>query len=425
MTAPAAPADPAARAVTRRRLRPGLMLRMAARDLWHERLLSLCDLLALTAVLAPLMILFGVKFGVVDAFAQRLIQNPDTRSIVPQGSGSYSATFLEELAAREDVAFVVPRTRSISAALVSVRPVERGGGSLRSLAMQATGPGDPLIPPNLPQPSAPTEILLSHAAAERLEVQAGDEVRARVTRSRAGQNEDERMVLRVIGVVPPRFYGPEAAFVTPDLLEATEDYRDDVRVPLFDWPGTREPLEGPRIYPQFRLYARSIYDVAAVAAVLENDGILVDTAVAQIAQMQALDENLSSGFWLIAGLSVAGFAVSLVAREVASVGRKRQEIAVLRLLGVDAANVVLFPLSRGLVTGLVGAASGCGLAALGAAILNSVFADSLSEGEALCRLLAQHYATAILLTVVLTVGAGAWAGRQAARIQPAEGLRVV
>ena len=39
---------------------------LSLRDYLHERLLSACAVLGLAAVLAPLLILFGVKFGVVE-----------------------------------------------------------------------------------------------------------------------------------------------------------------------------------------------------------------------------------------------------------------------------------------------------------------------------------------------------------------------
>ena len=45
---------------------------LSLRDYLHERLLSACAVLGLAAVLAPLLILFGVKFGVVETLTERL-----------------------------------------------------------------------------------------------------------------------------------------------------------------------------------------------------------------------------------------------------------------------------------------------------------------------------------------------------------------
>ena len=45
-------------------MRFSIICGMALRDYWHERALSLCAVLALATVLAPLLILFGVRNGV-------------------------------------------------------------------------------------------------------------------------------------------------------------------------------------------------------------------------------------------------------------------------------------------------------------------------------------------------------------------------
>ena len=46
-------------------MRLSIICGMALRDYWHERALSLCAVLALATVLAPLLILFGVRNGVI------------------------------------------------------------------------------------------------------------------------------------------------------------------------------------------------------------------------------------------------------------------------------------------------------------------------------------------------------------------------
>ena len=90
-------------------------LRLAAADYIHERLLSLCAVLALAAVLTPLLILYGVKFGVVQTLTDRLQHNPRTLEISPVGSGHYTPEYLEQLRQHPSVAFVLPRTRSLAA----------------------------------------------------------------------------------------------------------------------------------------------------------------------------------------------------------------------------------------------------------------------------------------------------------------------
>ena len=88
---------------------------LSLRDYLHERLLSACAVLGLAAVLAPLLILFGVKFGVVETLTERLRSDPATLEISPVGSGHFSAADMARWRDDGRVAFVMPRTRTLAA----------------------------------------------------------------------------------------------------------------------------------------------------------------------------------------------------------------------------------------------------------------------------------------------------------------------
>ena len=94
------------------------VIRLSLRDYFRERLLSACAVLGLAAVLAPLLVLFGVKSGIINTLADRLIENPRNREISPVGSGRYGAAWFSEMISRPEVAFVIPQTRSIAATMI-------------------------------------------------------------------------------------------------------------------------------------------------------------------------------------------------------------------------------------------------------------------------------------------------------------------
>ena len=71
------------------------VLRLASRDYFHEWLMSGCFVLALAAVLGPMMVLFGLKFGIVGTMVDELIENPHNREVRPVGSGYYDHAWLE------------------------------------------------------------------------------------------------------------------------------------------------------------------------------------------------------------------------------------------------------------------------------------------------------------------------------------------
>ena len=57
------------------------MLRLALADIWHERVLFLCSALGCAAVLAPLIVLFGLRQGVVAGLRAELLEDPRAREI--------------------------------------------------------------------------------------------------------------------------------------------------------------------------------------------------------------------------------------------------------------------------------------------------------------------------------------------------------
>ncbi len=109
-----------------------LVVELALRDFMHERVMSACFVLALSAVLLPLLVLFGLKFGIIGNLLEPLQEDPRYRQILPAGSGSYGPDWFEAMAARSDVAFIVPRTRSIAATMRLRVPDSSAGRIIRT-----------------------------------------------------------------------------------------------------------------------------------------------------------------------------------------------------------------------------------------------------------------------------------------------------
>jgi putative ABC transport system permease protein len=399
------------------------ILRLAYRDFVHERRISLCFVLALMAVLAPLLLLFGLKFGLVDTLAQRLIQSPANREVLAVGSHQFDEAWFERIGARLDVAFLVPSTRRIAASLSRVLS-PASGRELRALQMIPTGAGDPLLDDRIDVPTGRSEVVLSGSAARQLAVQPGETLVARIDRQRDGRDESAVWELTVTGIVPSARLPDDAALVPLELLLATEDYRDGTAVPAAGWDGDPPPV-GPRSYARFRLYADSIYSVAGLERDLTAEGVEVRTRVAEIATMQALDRNLTRVFWLIASIGSLGFLASLAANLLANVERKRRELSIVRLIGFPTGSLVLFPVAQAMLVAALGAVAAFVVYLPVSSALNGWFADSLQPGETICRLQWSHGLLALSVTITGAVLAAAWAGWRAALIEPAEGIRDV
>src|SRR5690606_7455771 len=95
----------------------GLVGRLALDDYRHEWVLSGCSVLALAAVLSPLLVLFGLRYGIIANLRDPLIESPRDRVVTPVTSGRYTPERFEIMRARADVEFLVPRTRSLAASI--------------------------------------------------------------------------------------------------------------------------------------------------------------------------------------------------------------------------------------------------------------------------------------------------------------------
>ena len=62
---------------------------LAFRDYIHEWRMSSCFILALASVLAPMLLLFGLKFGIVTGMMDRLVEDPRNREIRPVGANRF------------------------------------------------------------------------------------------------------------------------------------------------------------------------------------------------------------------------------------------------------------------------------------------------------------------------------------------------
>lgn len=391
---------------------------LASRDYLHEWQMSVCFVLGLAAVLGPMMVLFGLKFGIVGSMMDELIEDPGNREIRPVGSGRYDRSWLQSVRARNDVAFLVPRTRSI-AATIDLSSVHTS--RILTVELIPSGVGDPLLSELGVLPEGYERVVLSRAAADKLGVSRGSLIDGSLVRRYRGEQERVHLTLTVAALAPERAFQRDGAFVSVELLEALEDFRDGRAVPELGWDGAS--VNTARTYPGFRLYAKSIHDVAGLRDAFTEIGVDVHTRVAEIALVKRMDRNLTMIYWAIAVIGLVGFSLSLGANLWANVDRKRKQLSVLRLVGFRTKDIVWFPMVQALFTAILGWALAALLYNITAAAINTMMAGQLEAGQQVCRLLPVHYAIALGLTCAAAVIAAGLAGLRSARIEPSEGLR--
>ena len=397
------------------------IIRLSFRDYSHEWRMSGCFILALSSVLAPMMILFGLKFGIVTTMIHQLVENPANREIRPIGSGRYDDAWIDQYRNRGDVEFIIPKTRALAA---TIQLKSTSANRIVSTELLATAAGDPLLTGLTSVPKNYSQVVLSQSAAKKLKVSTGDEIDASLARQFQGRRERVHLPLEVIDIADEVVTSRNVAFVNLELLIASEQFKDGRAVAKLGWEGNSDEL-ADRFYPSFRLYARSIYDVENLVNDLEKEGARIKANVGEIKTVQSIDENLSVIFWIIACVGALGFSFSLGASLWANVDRKRKELSVLRLVGFKSGRIVMFPVLQSCYTAVLGWLLAVLVYLAFEYLINFFLAPRLNLDRALCFLLAEHFLWALGMTIVIAIFAAILGGMRAARIEPSDGLREI
>ncbi|MDR3038682.1 MAG: ABC transporter permease [Candidatus Adiutrix sp.] len=270
---------------------PFLVWRLALADLGHEKLLSLCMVLAVASIMAPLLLLFGLKFGTIETLRYRLLEDPKNREIRPLTSRAYGQAWFTDLASWPEVAFVVPYTRQISASLDAY-----GGDPLVppvTLEIVPTGPGDPwLAGYNLPVP-ARGGCVLSKAAAESLGLSVGDTFLAAAKRLQGAAVERANTTLTVTGIFESGGPVTKSIFVPLSFLEDVERYKDGQGVPELGWSGAR-PLARP-VFNSLLVQSRETLDSVMEFRLINNTGFTSQTIVDRSRASELAGRELPEG----------------------------------------------------------------------------------------------------------------------------------
>jgi putative ABC transport system permease protein len=213
----------------------GIVWRLSGADLQHEWILTGCLIMAVAAVLSPLLLIFGLKYGTIDTLRMRLVQDPRNREIRPMASQAFAHDWFAHLQQRPDVDFVVPMTRQIAASVTASIPLKSEQVTLNLIS---TGAHDPLLLGNVAPIPGDGECVLTHFAAEQLQAQVGDRLHAVATRIRDGRYETGALELRIAGILPVRASALKSLYVPLDVLEAVERFKDGQAVPEFHWSGS-------------------------------------------------------------------------------------------------------------------------------------------------------------------------------------------
>ena len=395
----------------------GKLFSLGLKSIRYEWIAMTLTSAALAAVLGPLLLLYGFKFGIIQALLAELDANPSTRQIVIQGEHNpLDADQIDAMRKVPGIAFLEPTSRTLAARAFLQKS---GDGAGLSVQIEPTGAGDPILPRTV-APRA-NDTVLSFAAAADLGLSAGDEVR--LSKQRSGDKGEETFAirLRVLHVAARGAVTGKTAYILPAMVEALEQFADGYAVPDQGLAG-RNPEERTQRYANVRLYAQTLEDVKLVAGALSGMGYQVTSRADEVEQVATLNRNLAAVFAMIAVVGAVGYTVSLAASLATMITQKRRLLSLLRLMGATRMSLLFFPLAQALAIASVGYGFASVLFFAVSEVANRRFAGALPNGGAICELTPAHFAMAAGATAAVAFVVVLIVGRAIARIAPAQVL---
>lgn len=221
-----------------------MIWKLALKDLIHEWLLTLCLVMTIASVLAPIISLFSIKNGTIQTLRNRLLADARTRELRPADSRAYTKVMLQQFREYPEVSFLIPMTRQIaSSADFAANLSDLNEKPIKRLALIATAGGDPILEAKSLSAPRLQECILTESAAEQLHTKVGDVLQMEVSRHKNSSLEVQHLDVTVTGIVT---YGAPSAYISLELIEKVEAYKDGLSVPEFKWPGST-----PDAYPVY------------------------------------------------------------------------------------------------------------------------------------------------------------------------------
>jgi putative ABC transport system permease protein len=245
----------------------------------HERLPSLCLALALAAVFCPVVIILGLKNGAVENLRQALLRDPSNLELRPRSTVDVDASLLSRIRALRGVGFAVPKTRSLGLAEVQFQVGEK----VAEIDLVPTAAGDPVLERHGAGQPGPMQAVLSFVAARALGLDGDGPATIVMSVGRYdadGRREEKTLPIEVVRVLPLAATTLRAAYVSLDLLEAVEQFRENLAVPWLQWSGGDSVAADP-VFDGFVVWGEEVLAPALASRVAVASNFLEQRTIDQ------------------------------------------------------------------------------------------------------------------------------------------------
>lgn len=391
---------------------------LAWRDYFHEYAISLCAVLAFAAALTPIMVLGGLRNGVITTLTQRFLNAPGALAINPYGTKRYTDDDIANLAGLSDVAFIVPQTRTLASSVL----IPREGRPNMVADVIPTKEGDPLLLRYASIPEENEAVITQELARSLSDARIGKDIDLAVTRRRSGKDERVFSRVRIVGILPDAADWKAHVYLPFSHLLDMEHYRDGYAVPSRKWEG-ETAIEMEKNYAGFRMYAKDPEAVLTIRDALKKLGIDAWTSAREVETIQGIKNALSLITLLVGGVTLVGMALSLASLAIGNVRRKARLTAQGHLMGLSRIQLVSVPLVQMAITSLLAATCSLIFYALVAHLLHFAASPWLEQGESATQLEVTHVFLLYAGSFLLSCLCGLTASVSLLSLQPAEVLR--
>lgn len=200
--------------------------------------------LCFSAILTPVLIIFGLKNGTVEVLKQRILQEPSALQVIVRNGADLTPGQMELIRSWPETGFAVesPRRLSFDVHVARGDEVDWNGEESKQAVLSPSRAGDPLLAHYGVEGPEAGEAVITREIAERLSLRKGAHLRLGVWRIDQGLRKWKSCRLRVKGILPADAMERSVIYVPAEVATEVERFKEGMGSTLFaEPPDTRRP----------------------------------------------------------------------------------------------------------------------------------------------------------------------------------------
>lgn len=374
-----------------------MILKLALCSLRFDKIISICIVASLCAVIAPLLLLFSLRFGIISNLEHKLSSNPSNLEIRMMSGYRLDQQFFDELKNNPHIGFVIPLTRSLSV----TANISFNGRIVQNLETLPTAAGDPIVREmGFDGELSLTEAYLSETTAQDLGLKTGDTFKFVISRITDNKTVNAVVPFTLKGIIKKELLPHKTIMVNFNTLVYMEDFRDGFEPPVFS--DGSNPNSERQNFAKARIYVKSLNDLEPVSRMLRQNYSISDK-LASVENLKAISKVLSFIFTTIALTSIAGGVMATIGLIFTNLSRLEKTFALLFLSGLSKGGVFFIVVIQNFILSVCAYLCSLGLFYAGMFTFNLYFKDLLGPETLVSILTVSHVVTGGLMTVFICV----------------------